>query len=88
MANCDKLFNLVREDDFVEYYLFPPIETRNEFEQEKVLSSILVKVNKIIDKYTTAFLWHKDAFKLSPRTSVYNELNSVTEDNGKKIFVI
>lgn len=83
MANINTLFESVREDDFVEYYLFPPIESKDEIEQEKILSSILSKANKIINKYTTDFLWHKDEFKLSARTSIYNELNNFSGDNGK-----
>lgn len=88
MASFDKLFQSVREDDFVEYFLFPPIESTNENEQNKLLSSMLAKANKIIDKVTSDFLWHKDAFKLSIRTSIYNELNNVSDDNGKSFIPI
>lgn len=83
MENFDGILQHIQEDDFVEYYLFPPIESVIELEQEKKLSSILAKANKIIETHTKDFLWHKDGFKLSSRTLVYNKLNNVGE-NGKE----
>lgn len=82
MTSTDSLLQLIREDDFVEYYLFPPIESKNNIEQEKILSSILEKANKIVNKYVTGFLWHKDPFKLSVGSSLHNKLNNI--DDGKK----
>lgn len=83
MAKVDTLFHCVREDDFVEYFLFPPIESVDEIEQEKILNSILEKADKIINKYTKDFIWHKDGFKLSARTTIYNKLNNASDDDGK-----
>lgn len=81
MAGLNNVLETVREDDFVEYYLFPPIETCSEKEEETILSSILTKANKIVKKYTTNYLWHRDEFKLVPRASIYNSLNRI---DGKK----
>lgn len=86
MADADNIFQTVREDDFVEYYLFPHIESKDVKEQENILSSILAKANKVINKYTTNFLWHKDEFKLSARTSIYNTFKNVEEIDGKRIL--
>ncbi|KAJ8953969.1 hypothetical protein NQ314_007162, partial [Rhamnusium bicolor] len=81
MAGVNNVLESVREDDFVEYFLFPPIETCDEKEQETILSSILSEVNKIVKKYTDNYLWHKDEFKLIPRTSIYNTLSHI---DGKR----
>lgn len=85
MAHFDSLLESVREDDFVEYFLYPPIDSTNEIDEEKILNGILEKANKVIEKHTKNFLWHKDAFKLSVRTSIFNKLNK-DEKNGKRIF--
>lgn len=81
MAGLNNILQTIRGDDFVEYYLFPPIETCNEKEEETILSGILTKANKIVKKYTNNYLWHRDEFKLVPRTSIYNTLNHI---DGKK----
>lgn len=77
MAGVTNILESVREDDFVEYFLFPPIETNDEQEQERILTAILDKANKIIHKYTKNFLWHKDEFRLVVRTSISNYLNEL-----------
>ncbi|KAJ8958175.1 hypothetical protein NQ318_006114 [Aromia moschata] len=81
MAGSSNVLETAREDDFVEYHLYPPIETSDEKEQETILSSILSKANKIVQKYTENYLWHKDEFKLICRTSIYNYLSHI---DGKK----
>ncbi|KAJ8924921.1 hypothetical protein NQ315_001078 [Exocentrus adspersus] len=77
MAGVNNMLETVREDDFVEYFLFPAIEARNETEEETLLSSILDKANKIVKKYADDYLWHKDEFRLSPRTSIHNKLSHI-----------
>lgn len=79
MAGSVGFLETVREDDFVEYYLFPLIESNNEEIQEKILNDILEKANEIINKHTTNFLWHKDGFKLCARTAFFNKLMTADE---------
>lgn len=83
MAGVTNILESVREDDFVEYFLFPPIETNDEQEQERILTAILDKANKIIHRYTKNFLWHKDEFRLVVRTSISNYLNELDGQRGK-----
>ncbi|XP_044762482.1 protein ecdysoneless [Coccinella septempunctata] len=73
----------VREDDYVEYYLFPQCGTITESEQELLLSSILEKCNEIVNNLTKEHLWHKDKFTLLPRTAITNKLIGLHEINGK-----
>nr|CAI5836375.1 unnamed protein product [Callosobruchus analis] len=84
MAGSNNVLEFVREDDFVEYYLFPTVDTNDEKQQEVILTGILSKVNRIIEKYTKEYLWHKDEFKLVPRTSIYNSLIQV---DGEKEYL-
>ncbi|XP_023015143.2 ecdysoneless cell cycle regulator [Leptinotarsa decemlineata] len=77
MASVNNVLESVREDDFIKYFLFPDINTNDEKEQEALLSKILEKANKIIENFTDNYLWHKDEFKLSPRTSISNSLGFI-----------
>lgn len=80
MAGATELLQTVREEDFVEYFLFPPLESSDESGQERLLST----ANKIVENYTKNFLWHKDEFKLNLRTNSILDLASNTQ-GGKKI---
>ncbi|CAH1992227.1 unnamed protein product [Acanthoscelides obtectus] len=84
MAGSKNVLEFTREDDFVEYYLFPIIDTIEKKEQEVILRSILLEANKVIEKYTKDYLWHKDEFKLAPRTSIYNSLIHI---DGKEEYL-
>lgn len=88
MAGVNNILESVKEDDFVEYYLFPSIKTNDIKEQDSILSSLLSKANKIIDKYAKNYLWHKDEFKLVPRTSISNTLTHIEGKNGKRTCVL
>ncbi|CAH0547417.1 unnamed protein product [Brassicogethes aeneus] len=83
MAGVNNILESVREDDFVEYYLFPVINSEDIKEQETILSCVLSKANKIIDNYSKNYLWHKDEFKLVPRTSISNLLTHIDGKNEK-----
>lgn len=86
MANLNKVLQSVREDDFVEYFIFPKITSNNEKEEELQLNGILKKVWKSVEVYTKDYLWHKDEFKLSPRTSGAHLLSEEDEANRKETF--
>mgnify|MGYP005984743047 FL=1 len=87
MASKANVLESVREDDFVEYFLFPVIDSRDDKEQEIVLNRFLCQAEKIVEKYTKEHLWHKDEFKLSVRTWVSNSLIHGDENTGSLIFV-
>ncbi|CAH1367265.1 unnamed protein product [Tenebrio molitor] len=74
MARNVNVLESVREDDFVEYYLFPPIDSRDEKDQEIALNRVLTQAKRITEKYTQRYLWHKDEFKLTVRTWISNSL--------------
>ncbi|KAG5891261.1 hypothetical protein JTB14_019668 [Gonioctena quinquepunctata] len=80
MATKNNVLESVREDDFIEYFLFPPINIEDEKEQEVLISTVLEKANKIVQKFSRDYLWHKDEFKLIPRTSISNSLGFIEGD--------
>lgn len=81
MSGLNNMLESVREEDFVEYYLFPSIDhSKDDKEQECILNGILLKAEKIVEKYTKDYLWHKDEFKLVTRTTLFNKFIC---DNGK-----
>lgn len=67
MAKLNAL-EFVREDDFVEYHIFPTIHSNSEKDQEEILNSTLQRVSKTISKYCNQYLWHKDEFRLMSKT--------------------
>ncbi|CAG9771096.1 unnamed protein product [Ceutorhynchus assimilis] len=77
MAKLNNLLQTYREDDFVEYYLFPQIDSEEEKQQEALLEGILVKANRVIEKFARGYLWHKDPVQLLPRTSLSNFLTHI-----------
>lgn len=76
----------VRDDDFVEYFLFPVLNT-NENEEEKALKRVNGTVNGTVQKYTGQYLWHKDDFRLRIRTSVNNILSSLNNETGIDFYI-
>lgn len=85
MANMNNVLECVREEDFVEYFIFPAISTNDLKEQEYILNSLLKKIQKeIIDKYCKDYIWHRDDFKLVPRTRMTNLLAIEDENKGKQ----
>ncbi|XP_066138767.1 protein ecdysoneless isoform X1 [Euwallacea fornicatus] len=76
----DKLNNIlqtIREDDFVEYYLFPRISAPDESRQQEVLDSALAVANQVVKQQCQDYLWHKDPFKLTTRTHLSNFLTHI-----------
>lgn len=78
----------VREDDFVEYYLFPQCGTLTEKEQDEFLSDISEKCSRIVNEITKDHLWHKDKFTLLPRTTITNKLVNLDDKNGEWLILI
>ncbi|XP_049778699.1 protein ecdysoneless [Schistocerca cancellata] len=61
----------VREEDYVEYYLFSNDLEENFTNEESRLAALgdcVAKVQSVIDKYTHQYIWHKDPFNVRFRS--------------------
>ncbi|XP_017778493.1 PREDICTED: protein ecdysoneless [Nicrophorus vespilloides] len=75
MAGYKNVLESVREDDFVEYYLFPKPSVLNDNKEEEIMiSSVLREAKQIIKKFVNKYIWHRDEFVLSARTAISNIL--------------
>lgn len=86
MARSDAL-EFIREDDFVEYYIFPSILSNNEKDQEEILNSTLQRVSKTISNYCNQYLWHKDEFRLMSKTKINCLLDNERGDQKSKFKI-
>uniref|UniRef100_A0A182NJH7 Uncharacterized protein n=1 Tax=Anopheles dirus TaxID=7168 RepID=A0A182NJH7_9DIPT len=66
-----ELLQTIREDDFVEYFLFPArpsdpcdVELEN---SENPLEPLLLEVNRLAEAFCQRYIWHRDAFHVVPR---------------------
>lgn len=85
-ANILNLLETVREDDYVEYHLFPNISCNDlqNNSEEFYLSKCLTQVQTIVEKYCATYLWHKDKFNVVLReTSNQMLLNDEHSIKGK-----
>lgn len=60
----------VREDDFVEYWLFPTGFDRKDVSLENCetqLEEVRAEVNKLAKDYCRRYIWHRDGFKVTVR---------------------
>jgi hypothetical protein len=78
---------IVRNDDFIEYFLFPNIDQVSEGEEEDVLSEILSKINEISSAYTSSYIWHKDPFVLKARNRNSHLLNPESKGESRETCV-
>ncbi|XP_050074004.1 protein ecdysoneless [Anopheles maculipalpis] len=66
-----EILQSIREDDFVEYFLFParPSDPSDvELENcENSLESLLQEVNRLAEAFCQRYIWHRDAFRVVPR---------------------
>lgn len=56
-----KPLEFVREDDYVEYALYPDF---SESDPEKDIVMLLEEINLKVKEYTKEYIWHKDTFNL------------------------
>lgn len=55
----------VREDDFIEYYVFPSMPSHIDSNNKELhLKSISNQIEKIVEKHSVNYLWHRDEFKV------------------------
>lgn len=59
---------VIRADDFVEYFLFPSLNEINGNNVHDKLDIFLNDVNEIVKKFTVDYIWHKEPFQLIART--------------------
>ena len=73
----------VREDDYVEYFLFPPKFNTPDTEpsEENELNSVLAEIRRHSETFTQGYIWHKDPFRLTTRLRHFNV--HLTEEKGK-----
>ncbi|KAH8262355.1 hypothetical protein KR026_000439 [Drosophila bipectinata] len=80
----------VREDDFVEYYIFPrlPDNLRDPAKIHQQMVQVHKEINAIVKEKTLerSYLWHKDEFKLQIRTGSPEErlLNEETNPEDEE----
>lgn len=81
MASSNAL-EFVREEDYVEYFLFPPkINTPDtEPSEENELNQVLVQIKTIQETFTRDYIWHKDQFQLTTRPRHFNV--HLTDEKG------
>ena len=75
----------VREEDFVQYYLFPngfeDVINANE-EREQRMQVALTHVESIVRKYAHNYIWHRDPFSINPINIPPLSLSSQEDDKG------
>uniref|UniRef100_A0A182TNB9 Uncharacterized protein n=1 Tax=Anopheles melas TaxID=34690 RepID=A0A182TNB9_9DIPT len=66
-----EILQSIREDDFVEYFLFPArpsdpsdVELEN---NEHALEPLLQEVNRLAEAFCQRYIWHRDGFRVVPR---------------------
>lgn len=65
---------IVRNDDFIEYFLFPTIDHVSEIEEDATLDELLKQINELASSYSN-YIWHKDPFNLKARNRNSHLLN-------------
>lgn len=73
---------IIRTDDFIEYFLFPQLDGVLEENEVEALNVISQKINEIAQSYVSNYIWHKDPFILKTRSRTTHLLSSI-DNNGK-----
>ncbi|ALC44218.1 ecd [Drosophila busckii] len=77
----------VREDDYVEYYIFPKLNEGDEDQVRQQLDQVRVACMAIVNEKVAerSYIWHKDEFQLMPRTGSEQErlLNDESNDEDQ-----
>lgn len=78
----DSALETVRDDDFVEYFLFVKTDDDNEDAEEQVkrINHLNNKVLELVDRVSNQYIWHKDRFNLIPRFCPSAELRQSFSD--------
>lgn len=71
---------VIRADDFVEYFLFPSLDELSGNSLFEKLDNFLNDVNESVQKFTVNYIWHKEPFQLvirTPETSKHFNENKI-----------
>lgn len=79
---------IVKNDDFIEYFLFPIIDQNLDREEDDVLADALKQINELSSEYTKSYIWHKDPFSLKARNKNAHLLNPEGKGESCKNRVI
>lgn len=87
----EKALETVRDDDFVEYFLFVRRDDSAEDAEELVkrINQLNARVLELVDRMSDQYIWHKDPFNLIPRFSPSAELRQSFSDasNGNRFSI-
>lgn len=76
----------VRAEDFIEYFLFPPINRESINAENETIVQCINRINEIAENYCGNFIWHKDPFRVILRSWNSNLLiENQTEEQGESL---
>lgn len=73
---------VIRADDFVEYFLFPSLDELSGNNAEEKLDNFLREINECVQQFTVDYIWHKEPFQLVVRTSNTSKLFNASTLQG------
>lgn len=74
---------VVRSEDFIEYFLFPDVNEAEANDKETILKDLHQKINEISKSYASKYIWHKDPFEI--RSKTFSSILSSSEGNGELV---
>lgn len=81
MAMFKDVLEIVREDDFVEYFLFHNDINIGQLNKIESLTNTRSHIQTIVSKYVKDYIWQKDEFNLIVRN--VSILHPVLDNEGK-----
>lgn len=85
----DSALETVRDDDFIEYFLFVRTDDKEDPEEQvKHINHLNTNVLELVDRISNQYIWHKDRFNLIPRFCPSAELRQSFSDtsNGNRNY--
>lgn len=79
---------VIRADDFVEYFLFPSLDQIQGNSTTEKLENFQHSVNDSVQKFTADYIWHKEPFQLVIRTPETSRLFNESNIEGELIFFV
>lgn len=86
--NSNKATDIVRADDFIEYFLFPSLDELSGNDLEEKLNNFSLEVNKHVKEFIGDYIWHKDSFQLIPKAIEITKLYGGEEEDGMLCCII